>query len=65
MTSIEGLQRMGISDGTLKVGDFLEIVGSPSLDPQRRVVAALWEIRRPADGAHWTWQEWPGPRIIE
>jgi len=65
LTSPAGLKRMGIDENTLKVGDFLEILGSPSRDPDRRVVAAYWEIRRPADGLRWIWQEWPGPRVIE
>jgi len=65
MTSAADLQRRGFSEDTFKIGDFLEIVGSPSRDPEKHVVAAYWEIRRPADGFHWTWQQWPGPPTIE
>jgi hypothetical protein len=64
-TNVEGFKRLGISEDTLKVGDYLEIVGSPSRDPDKRVIAAYWEIRRPADGMRWPLQEWTGPRVIE
>lgn len=64
-TSPAGLKRMGIEEDTLKADDFLEILGSPSRDPERHWVAAIWEIQRPADGMRWTLGKWPGPRIIE
>jgi len=43
-------------------GDFLEIEGSPARDPEWRVVSALTEIRRLADG--WRWVR-PDSRTIE
>lgn len=64
-TSADGMLRRGITEETFKLGDTFEIVGSPSRDPGKRVVAAIWEIRRPADGMRWVQQEWTGPRVIE
>lgn len=65
-TSWDGLSRHGIREDTIKVGDFLEILGSPSRTPDSHVVAIYWEVRRPSDGWHWTSTEvWPGPRLIE
>ena len=64
-TNVADLKRNGIIEDTLKVGDFLEIVRSPARDPGKNIVAAYWEVRRPADGFRWSWQEWPGPRVIE
>ena len=49
-TSWDGLSRHGIREDTIKVGDFLEILGSPP----------------PSDGWHRTSTEvWHGPRLIE
>ena len=53
-TSPNALMRAGVGNDTLHIGDLLEIEGSPARDPNRRVVSALREIRRPADGWHWT-----------
>ncbi len=65
-TSWDGLARQGVREETIKSGDFLEMVGSPARDPNSRVVAVLWEVRRPADGWRWVSSEvFPGPRVIE
>ena len=53
-TSPNNLMRGGVGNDTLHIGDLLEIEGSPARDPNRRVVSALREIRRPADGWRWT-----------
>ena len=66
LTNLEALKRTGVSDDTIKAGDFLEIEGSPALNPDSRVVSALREIRRPVDGWRWVSEaKWPGPRVIE
>ncbi len=65
-TSWDGLKRHGLSEETIKAGDILEIVGSPARNPDSRVVAVLWEVRRPADGWRWVSSDaWPGPKVIE
>ena len=64
-TNVEDLKRNGIVEETFKAGDYLGILGSPARDPEKHIVAAIWEIRRPADGFRWSWQEWPGPPVIE
>ena len=56
------LRKYGVQADTVRTGDFLEIQGSPARDPKSRVVSALKEIRRPADG--WRW-ELAGQRTIE
>ena len=52
-TNVDSLARQGVQKETVKTGDFLEIEGSPSRNPESRVVSALSEIRRPADGWRW------------
>jgi hypothetical protein len=52
-TSVESLQRQGVTPTAIHTGDFLEIDGSPARDSNRRVVSALREIRRPADSWRW------------
>jgi hypothetical protein len=65
-TSWDGLSHHGIREDTIRVGDFLEILGSPSRTPDSKVVAIYWEVRRPADDWPWTSTDvWPGPRVIE
>ena len=64
-TNVEDLKRNGIVEETFKAGEYLEILGSPARDPEKHIVAAIWEIRRSADGFRWSWQEWPGPPVIE
>ena len=43
----------GVKPDTVKVGDVLEIEASPAINPAWRIVSAVMEIRRPADGWHW------------
>jgi hypothetical protein len=65
-TNPDAVKRGGASEDTIKPSDVLEIEGSPALNPDWRVVSALREIRRPADG--WLWKSaaaWPGLRVIE
>jgi hypothetical protein len=65
-TQATGLMRRGINEDTIRAGDFLEIEASPARNPDWRVVSALREIRRPADGWRWVSDAaWPGPRVIE
>ena len=65
-TQASGLIRRGISEYTIRPGDFMGIEASPARKPNLRVVSALREIRRPADGWRWVSDEdWPGPRVIE
>ena len=52
-TNTDSLARQQVRPDTVKLGDFLEIEGSPARNPDSRVVSALAEIRRPADGWHW------------
>ena len=52
-TNVDSLARQGVRQETVKTGDFLEIEGSPARNPESRVVSALSEIRRPADGWRW------------
>jgi uncharacterized protein DUF6152 len=61
-TNVDSLSRQGVGKETLQTDDFLEIEGSPARDPGSRVVSALTEIRRPADG--WRWVR-PDSRTIE
>jgi hypothetical protein len=61
-TNVDSLARQGIRQETVQTGDFLEIEGSPARNPESRVVSALSEIRRPADG--WRWVR-PDNRTIE
>lgn len=62
-TSIEALARGGVVADTVKVGDVLEIEGSPSKDPASKVVSALCEVRRPTDA--WRWSRTACPQTIE
>ena len=52
-TNVDSLARQGVRKETIQTGDFLEIEGSPARNPDSRVVSALSEIRRPADGWRW------------
>jgi hypothetical protein len=61
-TRPQTLTMYGVMPDTVKTGDVLEIEGSPAIDTTWRVVSALREIRRPADGWRWVL---PGQRIIE
>jgi len=61
-TNVDSLARQGVRKETVQTGDFLEIEGSPARNPESRVVSALTEIRRPADG--WRWVH-PDVRTIE
>ena len=61
-TNVDSLARQGVKPDTIHTGDFLEIEGSPARNPDSRVVSALAEIRRPADG--WRWVR-PDSRTIE
>jgi len=61
-TNVDSLGRQGVRKETVQSGDFLEIEGSPARNPESRVVSALTEIRRPADG--WRWVH-PDVRTIE
>lgn len=62
-TNVESLTRQGVRQDTVHIGDVLEIVASPSRNPDSRVVSALEEIRRPADG--WRWLRPDAGRTIE
>lgn len=61
-TNVDALARQGVRQETVQTGDLLEIEGSPARNPESRVVSALTEIRRPADG--WRWVH-PDVRTIE
>jgi Family of unknown function (DUF6152) len=61
-TNPDSLMRQQVRQNTIQPGDVLEIEGSPARDPDSRVVSALTEIRRPADGWHWVR---PDNRTIE
>ena len=50
---LQGLTRAGISTDSLNIGDRVVVTGSPSRDPNLRVVTLLTQIRRPSDG--WSW----------
>lgn len=66
LTSVMGLVRQGINESTIRLGDFLVIEASPARNPDSRVVSAVREIRRPADGWRWVSEaKFPGPRVIE
>jgi hypothetical protein len=52
-TNIDALTRQGVRADTVQAGDVLEIEASPARNPESRVVSALSEIRRPADGWRW------------
>jgi hypothetical protein len=47
----------GVAADALKVGDVIVASGSPALDPERRVLTLLDEVRRPRDGWRWRLQE--------
>ena len=42
------------SASTLKVGDRVVVVGSPSRSPEARMLARLREVMRPSDGWRWS-----------
>lgn len=48
------LGRDGMTSTSLKVGDRVVISGSPSRDAAELVLTLIREVRRPADGWHWT-----------
>lgn len=52
-TNTDALKRQGVQADTIHLGDVLEIEASPARNPDSRVVSALSEIRRPADGWRW------------
>lgn len=65
-TQATGLNRRGINENTLRVGDVLEIEASPSRNESARIVSALRAITRRSDGWRWVTEEkWPEPRVIE
>lgn len=47
------LQRVGVTLGSLKPGDWIIVNGHPNRDPEDHSLAQLREIRRPADGWRW------------
>ena len=61
-TNPDTLSREGVRQDTIRTSDFLEIEGSPARDPESRVVSALNEVRRPADGWRWVRSD---NRVIE
>ena len=56
-TNTDNLSRQGVQQDTIRVGDVLEIEGSPARNPDWRVVSGLREIRRPADGWRWAYSD--------
>ena len=42
-----------VTRDTLKVGDFLVVVGAPPIDPARHELVVLSELSRPSDQWHW------------
>jgi hypothetical protein len=54
------LYRQGLKPGTVKSGDRLAITGSINRNPEKRILALVREIRRPADGWNWT-NGWSAP----
>src|SRR5687767_13849960 len=46
-------QSMGVSATSLKVGDQIQLIGTPAKDSSRRQVARLSEVRRASDGWRW------------
>jgi hypothetical protein len=46
----------GATADTFRSGDRLVVVGAPALDPARRDVTLVREVRRPADGWRWVSQ---------
>ena len=56
------LVQYGVQADTVKVGDVLEIQGSPSRNPDAKIISALDEIRRVSDG--WSWTR-AGKKVIE
>ncbi len=63
-TNIAALAQGGVVADTVKVGDVLEIDGSPSKNAASKVVSALCEVRRRADGWRWSRTE-ACPQTIE
>jgi hypothetical protein len=51
------LMLSGVAAEALKVGDVIVASGSPPLDPERKVLTLLNEVRRPRDGWRWRLQE--------
>ena len=54
------LYRQGIKPGIVKSGDHLAITGSINRNPEKRILALVREIRRPADGWRWS-NNWTAP----
>lgn len=48
------LSHMGVSSGSLEVGDRIEVTGSRNNDPKVHIMTLLTAVRRPADGWHWS-----------
>jgi len=51
--NVGALERGGVTERTLKVGDRVIVTGNPARDPDARKLARLSQVRRPAD--RWQW----------
>jgi hypothetical protein len=52
--SMAQLRWWRVATGALKAGDHVIVTGKPSRDPAAHRLALLTDIRRPADGWHWS-----------
>jgi len=52
--ALRQLRGWGLVGGELKPGDHIIIAGSPWRDPAEHRLSLLTDIRRPADGWHWS-----------
>jgi hypothetical protein len=50
---IPGVNRLGVTEATFKVGDHLIVSGAPARDPNVKELATLRGISRPTDHVSW------------
>jgi len=52
--ALNQMVRWSITRDTLRVGDHVIVTAAPTRDPAERRLSLVSEIRRPADGWHWS-----------
>ena len=52
--NMQQLARQGVARGVLNVGDRIEVSGAKQPEDKLRVIALVTELKRPADGWHWS-----------
>jgi hypothetical protein len=60
--NVRALEAGGVTERTLTIGDRVIVSGNPSRVAERRKLARLSEVRRPADG--WQWMRGQGAATV-